>query len=217
MISLDYQALPQLAHDLAILVIYLIVGMGIKYIDQAFDLKVFNKKTATAVAVPIAILMGLLMVYDPPSASIFTAIALGVAATNKVDNIAFSLGLATLIIIPILLGHIIQIMWIPFILLLIAAVIDEKGNDWSDKYYQRKRKDMRTKTKTLAFLFSHRFTMKITVLILVAVNQMPPAYLAAFILFDLGYSITEKISFTLIPYRLKNPNIIRKENWVLFN
>lgn len=206
MVSVDVSALPQLAHDLAILVAYLLVGMSIKYIDQAFDMGVFSKKIATLLAVPTGVLMGVMMVLDPPSASIFLAIALAVAAANKIDNIAFRIGIGLLILIPVFFSNIIQLLWLPFGLLFLAGLADEFGNDWSDNYRSNHRSQKKTLFgNTASFFFSHRMIMKLAMLGLVAFQQLPLAYFPAFLLFDLGYRITEEISFAVKPYRLKNP------------
>ena len=56
-----------------------------------------------------------------------------------------------------------------------------------------------------AYFFGHRGMMKLAMLFLVATGQLPWPYLFAFLLFDIGYAITEKVSFELKPYHLKNP------------
>ncbi|MBD3205345.1 hypothetical protein GF319_03245 [Candidatus Bathyarchaeota archaeon] len=208
MISLEWYALPQLAHDLAILLAYSFIGCSIKFIDQAFDIGVFSKRIALLLSVPMSVLMGLLMVFDPLSASIFMAVALGAAVAGKIDNIAFKVGVGLLMLIPVFFSDIIKLFWLPFGVLFIAAVIDEYGNDWSDAY-NRKINIKRKKNRVLdiaAFFFTHRSVMKLTVLALVVTDHLLLLYLPAFLLLDLGYHITEKISFTIKPSRLKNPN-----------
>ncbi|MBD3387465.1 MAG: hypothetical protein GF414_00830 [Candidatus Altiarchaeales archaeon] len=209
MIYLDGSAIPQLFHDLGLVFSYLLLGMSLKYIDQAFDIGVFNRKVATALAVPTAVLMGVLMVLDAPSASIFMAVALGVAAAQKIDNIAFQIGIGLLILIPVFFSNIIELLWIPFGILFIAALADEFGNDWSDEYDKNKQikkiKNPPREHELLYYFFNHRSTMKVTILTLIIFQQLHPVYLPAFLLFDLGYRITEEISWNLKPYKLKNP------------
>jgi len=205
--------LPGFANNLLLLVAYLLLGIAVKYIDQAFDYRVFNKKIATAIAFPTAAVMGYLVVRDPYSASIFLAVALGVAVANKIDNIAFRIGIGTLILIPVFFSEYVTLLWLPFGVLFLGAVVDEFGNDWSDrhskeklKHHVQKKPFKQTDQQIIAsYFFSHRSTMKILLLILALTNHMPPVYFVAFLLFDFGYGLTEKISFRIRPARLRNP------------
>lgn len=201
------------AHEIILILAYAILGGGIKYIDQAFDIGVFNNKIATILSVPLAILMGLLVVFDPISATIFLAVVLGVAVSKKIDNIAFQIAILTLIIVPILFHEIVRIEWFPFGFLVLAAIIDEYGNDWSDRYWMNRHlhKALNKKTDDSILkrlgetLFSHRPVMKITILLLALANYFNLIYFIAFLAFDWTYKIIETISLTQKTYRIKEP------------
>jgi hypothetical protein len=194
-----------LIHDTTVLLAYFLMGLAVKFIDQAYDIRGFNKKTATYLAVPTAGLMGFLMVIAPPSAAIFLAVAIGVAVAHKIDNIAFYIGLWIVILLPLLFSSIAHMMWLPFGVLLTAAVADEYGNNWADIYSKKKKKAKNALLEGTAILFSYRSAMKVTMLALVVMKEMPLIYFPAFLLFDFGYVLMDRLSIKIKPYRLKNP------------
>jgi hypothetical protein len=210
----------QLAHDLSILVIYFLLGAGIKYIDQAYDIRVFNKKTATIIAVPTGLLMAAIVIVDPPSATIFIAMALGLLVTKKIDNIAFQIGIVLVVLLPIFFVNLMDVFWLPFSVLFLACLADEYGNDWSDKHYLKKlaKKHHKTlkRTELTALIMRYRSVMKITIIGLVVTKQLAFIYLPAFLLFDLGYTLVERISFDLIPYSIKDPHFKKEDNPLLY-
>ena len=212
--------LNQLAHDISILIIYFILGASIKYIDQAFDIRVFNKKTATIIAIPTGLLMGLTVMVDSPSASIFIAMALGLAVARKIDNIAFRIGIVLVVLLPIFFVNLMNLLWLPFSALFIASLVDEYGNDWSDKHYKKaimkKHKTLDKRKELTAFLMRYRSAMKVTIIVLVVTKQLAFIYLPAFLLFDLGYTLVERISFDLIPYSIKDPHFKKEDNPLLY-
>ena len=163
---------------------YSILGAGIKYIDDAFDRKIFNKSIALIITPFLSILGAYAMVVDPVSATILLAVLAGVFIKGKVDNIAFILGFALVIAIVALAG--IQFLVIPLILLGAAAVLDEVGNDFIDK----KRETMNQKkivNKLALYFFGHRWIMKMAILYLVIINIVPVYFFIAMVLFDYMY------------------------------
>ena len=82
-----------LEHALIIILSYGLLGAGMKYADQAYDLGVFSKTKANIFAIPGAALMAYLIISDPPSATIFFSIFVVVAVTRKIDNPAFYMAL----------------------------------------------------------------------------------------------------------------------------
>ena len=192
---------------------YGIIGGGIKYIDQAFDIGVFDSRIATIISIPTALLMGLLMITDPISATIFLALVLGLAVSRKIDNIAFQIGILTIILIPIILHNIVSIDWLPFGLLILACLTDEYTNDWSDKKQMERhvKTAMKRKVETplhyqiAELIFDHRPVMKVTVLVLALAGQFPNLYFIAYFALDATYKLVEKISFMQKNYHLTEP------------
>ena len=113
------------------LLAYTILGAGIKYIDAAYDEKTFNKKIALVFAPLLGALWAYTMLIDPYSASILLAILVGVLIKGKIDNPAHLAGF--FIILAIIVLAQVQLMIVPLIVLAIAALLDEVGNDVIDK------------------------------------------------------------------------------------
>ena len=112
------------------LLIYALLGAGIKYIDAAYDEKTVNKKIAFIIAPVLGILWAYTMLISIYSATILLAILLGVLLKKKIDNYAFLLGFFIILVIIIPFG--IELMILPLIFLTTAAVLDELGNDITD-------------------------------------------------------------------------------------
>lgn len=205
MIAPPLSSAAQLAHDIIILIIYLLAGAAIKYVDQAYDIKAFKKKTALLIAIATGLVLGALMILDPPSAAIFMAVAAGVALSRKIDNIAFYIGLALVVLLPLMFLDATSFMWPQFLILLASALADEYGNDWADKRTRDRKRAKVLSLDAAAYFFRYRFAMKLTVLGLVAASMLPLVYLPAFLQFDVGYIIMEKLSWILKPFRLKVP------------
>ena len=68
---------------LIIILGYAFLGGALKYIDQAYDEKVFSKKTANIVAVFCIMVMGYLMVTDAPSMMIFLGMIIALIFAKK--------------------------------------------------------------------------------------------------------------------------------------
>jgi hypothetical protein len=187
---------------------YALLGAGIKYIDQAYDLGVFSKPKANLVAVLCGILMAYLIVTDPPSTAIFLAIVLSLAITRKIDNIAFYIGTVLVILLPVFFDGVINIPWIPFGVLVLSGITDELGNDWADKRTNKRLVDFslgngtKFKHKFAEKFFLHRFSMKFAVTFLVLFSFFELTYFFAFIAFDLMYLIVEVYSFSIKVYTI---------------
>lgn len=193
---------------------YAVLGAGIKYIDQAYDIDVFDKKIAKLIAVPLGILMGYLIVTDAPSATIFLAMVIGLALTQKLDNIAFYIGTALFFLLPIIFHDTLKMDWLPFGVLLFAGILDELGNDWADrramkrmvKHVQDNKKngtEKKFRYKLGEKFFLNRFMMKIGVLGLVLSNYLVWIYFIAFMAFDISYTIVDYYSMHLKEYSIK--------------
>ena len=166
------------------LLTYSILGGGIKYIDDAFDAKVFSKNMAYILAPLLALLGVYCMMIDPVSATILLAIIVGVFIKGKVDNLAFIGAFAFVLLMIILLG--IDFLIIPLVLLSSAAVLDEIGNDFIDS----RKKDMdqdKFTSKFLNYFFGHRWILKISILFLVMIGLVPFYFFFAMLFFDYSY------------------------------
>ncbi|PNX48936.1 MAG: hypothetical protein BV457_02725 [Thermoplasmata archaeon M9B1D] len=163
---------------------YSILGAGLKYIDDAFDKKIFNRSIAIAIAPVLSILGAYSMMIDPVSATILLAVICGVLLKGKIDNVAFALGFAVVILIAALSG--IQFLVLPLILLTTAAVLDEVGNDYIDSVKDQLNPKNPFHMFTKYFL-GHRWIMKTGILFLAIMNLVPLFFLLAMILFDYAY------------------------------
>ncbi len=174
-----------------LLFIYTLLGAGIKYIDDAFDKKIFNKKIALILAPILGIIGAYAMIIDPVSATILLAVLVGVLIKGKVDNLAFIIGFITVIALVILTG--VQFLTIPLILLSAAAVLDEIGNDYIDS----KRSSLNSKKPTHIFgkiFLGQRWIMKMSIIFLVIMNMIPLLFIFAMLLFDYSYLIVNAYS-----------------------
>jgi len=163
---------------------YSILGAGIKYIDDAFDRKIFNRSLALIITPFLSILGAYAMIIDPVSATILLAVLAGVLLKGKVDNIAFILGFALVISIVALAG--IHFLVIPLILLGSAAVLDEVGNDYIDS--KRDQLNSRNPLHLFAkYFLGHRWIMKTAIIFLVVLGMVPLYFVLAMILFDYAY------------------------------
>jgi len=166
------------------LLTYPLLGAGLKYIDDAFDEKVFNKKFALVLAPLLGVLWVYTMFVNQFSATILFAIMLGVALRGKIDNHAHLIG--TLVIVGIIPFVGLNLMVLPLIFLATAAFLDEFGNDMVDLYLSDPEKNSFSK-KILKTFFDQRWMTKIAVLYVVLLGVFPIYFFLAIILFDLAY------------------------------
>lgn len=165
------------------LVAFAVLGAGLKYIDNAFDEQIFNKKIAYTLAPLLGVLGAYTMVMSAVSATILLAIVLGVFLKGKVDNWAFLTGLLVTIGSIILAG--IQLLILPLIVLTIGALADEIGNDLIDKnnYLHGAKRWQRL----IGHFFDQRWAMKVVILSLVGIGIIPFYFFIAMFLFDEAY------------------------------
>jgi hypothetical protein len=185
----------QLLADGFLILGYAFLGAAIKIIDEAYDTSSYKKETAAIIAVPAAMILAALIVSDPPSAAILLAIALAAAATHKLDNVVFQsllmLSLAITAFYPKT-----TMPWLPFAVLTIAAIVDEYGNDWSDR--RRKKPIPNTQqnplVQTLDEALHYRPLIPVTAIMLAATGMLPILNLVATFALDLTYHTTQKIT-----------------------
>ena len=173
------------------LVAYPLLGAGLKYIDDAFDERTFNKKIALMLAPLLGILWAYTMIIDQVSATILLAVLLGVFLKGKIDNYAHGLGLAVIVAILIAAG--VQLLVLPLIVLVAAAVLDEAGNDIVDYNMKNLDKSNFLHKAVIAF-FDQRWVTKVAILYVALLGVFPWYFFLAMLLFDGAYLVVRMYS-----------------------
>ena len=176
------------------LISYPILGAGLKYIDDAFDEKIFNKKFALLLAPILGLLWAYTMFIDQFSATILLAIIIGVFCRGKIDNLGHYIGLAIIIGIIALLG--INFLFLPLIILAVAAFLDEVGNDIID-YNKGNFNQNKFSHKLFVYFFDQRWATKIAVLYIILIGIFPLYFFLAMLLFDGAYLLVRLYSRTI--------------------
>jgi hypothetical protein len=159
---------------------YFFAGLSLKLGDDLLD--ELEKPKAAWVPLSMAgLLFGLLMTVSEWDFVLLTSIVIGVLVSGKVNHPQFVVGFVLIISALLIFGIPVITEWLEWwailIILFMAAVLDEKGNDWAAK-----------ERSPLAFrLFEYRMVLKIVALCLV----IPwPLFLPTAIglwIFDFGY------------------------------
>ena len=159
---------------------YLLAGFSLKLGDDLLD--ELDKPQAAWFPLSLAgLLFGLLMAVSEWDLVLLTSIVIGVLVSGKVNRPQFIAGFVLIFSVLLVIGVPIISSWLDWFALLfalfLAAVLDEKGNDWADK-----------EASPIAYrLFEFRFVLKIVALGLVIPWPMfLPAAVGLWI-FDLGY------------------------------
>ncbi len=164
----------------------LILGFGllgalIKYIDQAYDVGIFDKKKAIFFGVLCGLLMGSFVIFDYIAGLLLLSFVIFALITKKVDNPPFYIITILSFLIPSiagLYGFKIEINWFVFGTFIFSGIIDEEGN----------RRSYRGKLPNqLSIFFRYRCFMKIVVFILALLNYYSLIYFIAFMAYDLAY------------------------------
>lgn len=161
---------------------YLMAGLTLKIGDDLLD---FLDRPSFA-WYPLGmsgILFGVLMTLSEWDLVLLSAIVIGVLLSGKVNHRQFGVGFMAIIVILLILGlpAISDLLnWFALLFMLfMASVLDEKGNDWTDKA-----------TNPLASMFfKYRFTLKVSALLLAIpwLGFLPTAI--GLLIFDVGYEL----------------------------
>jgi len=173
---------------LFILLSYTLLGMGLKYIDAAFDDKTMSIRNAVMISPLIGALWIFTMIVDEPSGALLSSIILGVLLRGKIDNIAHSIGLFIIVFVALLVG--LKVNFLLLLFLTTCAYIDEVGNDIVD----RLRNNKSFRYVLLRYFFGKRWLLKVGVLYLALVQVFPLYPLVALILFDEAYLLMDDYS-----------------------
>jgi hypothetical protein len=161
-----------------------ILGAGIKYIDSAYDDKIFNKKIALGLAPILGLLWAYTMLIDPVAATILLAVIIGVLFKGKIDNIAHIAGLGVILLIIFIAD--VQLMVLPLVFLAISALLDEVGNDLVDK--RKNRLDVsKFFHRFVVSFFDQRWVLKVAILALSIIGIIPLVFFLAMVSFDYAY------------------------------
>ena len=172
------------ANILIIVLMYAILGAGIKYIDAAFDEKIYNKQHAIILAPFLGFFWTITMMVSQVSATILLAVALGVFFKGKIDNKAHLIGLLSILF----LTYIFQIKPIipTLIFLTAAAVLDEVGHDIIT-YNKNILKTKLFSHQFIKYFFGRRYMVKIALIYLIILGFISAEYFIAFLAFDEAY------------------------------
>ncbi len=139
---------------------------------------------------PLAVITGILCVfftllvcsYNGDAACIFISILVGTALAFKVDSINHIISAILFIIILYLIG-IPHFSWLCLVICIIAAYLDEKGNDFADE----KEENMKY-LSNLDKLLKYRYVLKISVFVLSLLTLIkiiiPNTFLDGFLFFE---------------------------------
>jgi hypothetical protein len=166
------------------LISFPLLGAGIKYIDDAFDEKRYNKKIAIILAPILGLLWSYSMIIDQISATILLAVILGVLFKGKIDNKAHLIGFVIISSIILFIG--INLMFLPLIMLIASVILDEVGNDVIE-YNKGFFNENRLCHKCFITFFDQRWLTKLTILYMVFIGLFPWYFFLAILLFDSAY------------------------------
>ena len=186
-----------LVSQIVITLAFAVIGAGLKYIDDAFDEDIFSKKKAILIAPIIVLIWICLSLFDSISATILFSVLFAVLLTGKIDNLIFKVSTIALISI-LFLTQMLNLLWIPLVILILMGVADERGNDYADNHV----------TLTLVeFFFSYRFCMKMGVLSLCILTLLPWLYLLAFLAHDGAYESVRMLGKISLAHQRKKKSV----------
>ena len=161
---------------------YLLAGLTLKIGDDLLD--ELDKPDLAWLPLALAgILFGFIMTVSEWDLALLTSIIIGVVVSGKVNRQQFIVGFVLIFAVVLLIGIPVISSWLDWLTLVImmflAAVLDERGNYWTNKEIS---------PRAYQF-FEYRFTMKVSVIL---ISLVWPLLLPAAIglwFFDLGYEI----------------------------
>ncbi|MHA1137575.1 MAG: hypothetical protein ACTSSE_13910 [Candidatus Thorarchaeota archaeon] len=162
--------------------IYLLAGLTLKIGDDLLD--ELEKPDLSWVPLALAgILFGFIMTVSEWDLALMTSIIIGVIVSGKVNRLQFAVGFVLIFVVVILVGVPPISNWLDWLTLVImmflAAVLDERGNEWADQEIS---------PKAYKF-FEYRFTMKVSVILISLIWPLLFTAAVGLWFFDLGYEI----------------------------
>jgi hypothetical protein len=161
---------------------YFLAGLSLKLGDDLLD-ELDRPRAAWFPLSFAGLLFGLLMTVSEWDLVLLTSIVVGVLISGKVNRPQFAVGFVLIFSILLIIGIPVVTGWLDWLtvlfILFMAAVLDEKGNDWADE-----------EVSPLAFkVFEYRFVLKIVALCLVIHWPMFLSTAIGLWVFDLGYEL----------------------------
>ncbi|MFX1482241.1 MAG: hypothetical protein ACFFCP_03525 [Promethearchaeota archaeon] len=162
---------------------YLIAGFTLKLGDDLLD----ELERPNLAWYPFAIsgfLFGFIMTLSEWDLLLMTSILVAVIASGKVNRLQYIVGFALILVAIVIFGGVPGstdwLSWFTILIILfLAAVLDEKGNDWSDQ----------ERSPVAYWLFKYRFTLKIVAICLVIPWPLFFATAIGLWVFDIGYEL----------------------------
>lgn len=162
-------------HPELVLVAYALSGVALKTADVLGETgKTWGAFLSATIS---AGLFGVLTAESAVSSALIFGIILGVTASRKVDRPNLVVGLILTLIFAVCFGAQIPALWL-LITVAVFAYIDEVGHD------------RRRQTRVPAVFFQYRLSLKLAMIGLALIAQIPALNLMGFLCFDLCYDGT---------------------------
>lgn len=161
---------------------YLLAGLTLKIGDDLLD--ELDRPDLSWIPLALAgVLFGFIMTVSEWDLALMTSIIIGVLVSGKVNRLQFVVGFLLIFSVVIFVGLPPISSWLDWltvvIMMFLAAVLDERGNDWANQEIF---------PKAYKF-FEYRFTLKISVILIsILWPLLFPAAIGLWF-FDLGYEI----------------------------
>ncbi|MGY5880804.1 MAG: hypothetical protein RTV31_11170 [Candidatus Thorarchaeota archaeon] len=161
---------------------YLLAGLTLKIGDDLLD--ELDKPDLSWVPLALAgVLFGFIMTVSEWDLALMTSIIIGVIVSGKVNRLQFVVGFVLIFAVVLLVGIPVIGSWLDWLTLVImmflAAVLDERGNEWADQ---------EVSPRAYKF-FEYRLTMKVSVILISLVWPLLLPAAVGLWFFDLGYEI----------------------------
>ena len=161
---------------------FLLAGLTLKIGDDLLD--ELDKPDLSWVPLALAgILFGLIMTVSEWDLALMMSIIIGVIVSGKVNRLQFVVGFVLIFVVVILIGIPPISNWLDWLTLVImmflAAVLDERGTDWADQEV----------SPNAYKFFEHRFTMKVSVILISLIWPLLFPAAVGLWFFDFGYEI----------------------------
>lgn len=188
---MDQEIVLAILRGALIVISYAFIGGGLKYIDQVYDVHVFDKRIAWILSILCGFLMGALIALDSSSSVILLGIIISVGITRKIDTLPFYTVALLSIVLPLFLNftsiipdYTLTIDWLLLTFLIISGISDEFLDGIGDR--------KRIKALTI------RPMMKIMILIFCISGIFSYLYFLAFLAFDLTYMYVSRYSHEIV-------------------
>ena len=173
---------------LFLLVTYAFLGGSIKFIDQAYDERSFDRRSANMVAILAGVVMGFLMAADSPfSTAFFVAMLISLFVAKKMDNLAFVIGALAAVgsFLLFFSQYDVVLLLFPIVGFLLAGFVDEFMDELAHRWELR---------GTMESFLTYRPFSDIALVIMVLLGVFGWVYLIPYFAFTLAYMFVESVS-----------------------